>query len=203
MNLSPDVLLLAAGRATRFGSNKLHAPFADSTILGTVLRIMSEARQAGVAAGALVVYRADDLVARNTAEAAGCRCIANEWPEAGLAASLRLGLEQLAVGSAPAALILLADQPRLQLDTIAALVHAWRTTSATCLRPRYAGEPDAPGHPVLLARSAWHLTGSLTGDRGLAPLFEQGLLRPFLVDVPGTNPDIDTPSDLEALRGHA
>jgi CTP:molybdopterin cytidylyltransferase MocA len=52
---------------------------------------------------------------------------------------------------------------------------------------------------VLLDRAAWPLALALTGDRGMSQVIAQ---RPDLVrylDLPGTNPDVDTQAELAAL----
>ena len=76
------------------------------------------------------------------------------------------------------------------------LLSAWSRTGRPVTRPRYAGEPDTPGHPVLLDRTIWERTRELEGDSGFAPLLRKYPNLVTTVDVPGTNPDINTPSDL-------
>jgi CTP:molybdopterin cytidylyltransferase MocA len=66
--------------------------------------------------------------------------------------------------------------------------------------PRYA--EGGGSNPLLLRREAFDLVDEATGDRGLGPLLEA---RPELVlevPVPGRNPDVDTPADLDALQTH-
>ena len=62
--------------------------------------------------------------------------------------------------------------------------------------PRYSD--GLPGNPVLLEREAWPLALGLAGDRGMSQVFgsQPELVRH--VDVPGSNPDIDTQADLAA-----
>jgi CTP:molybdopterin cytidylyltransferase MocA len=52
----------------------------------------------------------------------------------------------------------------------------------------------------LLNRSVWHLAHQLDGDHGFAGLANQASVRVVTLDVPGDNPDIDTPADLQALE---
>lgn len=142
----------------------------------------------------------------------GVRVVLNDDPPAGLSRSLRLGLDAIAEDGAPgepgasggpgepgAAVVLLGDQPRVRPSVVAALVAAWRAGAGPIVAPRYAGAGGAPGNPVLLDRSAWSLAGTLSGDTGMAAVMRA---RPELVsylDVPGDNPDVDTPADLAAL----
>lgn len=65
------------------------------------------------------------------------------------------------------------------------------------MRPRYADRPGEPGHPVLLHRQLWPEVATLEGDEGAGALLRGRAVT--LVDVPGRNPDIDTPADLAAF----
>jgi CTP:molybdopterin cytidylyltransferase MocA len=53
---------------------------------------------------------------------------------------------------------------------------------------------------VLLDRALWPLARDLTGDRGLGELLGSRPEAVSLVDVPGANPDVDTPADLRQLE---
>ena len=88
----------------------------------------------------------------------------------------------------------------MTLDVIEALVRAWRDRGVDVVRPRYAGSPEVPGHPVLLDRSIWPLVDRLKGDSGLAGLLDFHEFPVTVVDVPGSNPDVDTPADLLLLK---
>jgi CTP:molybdopterin cytidylyltransferase MocA len=148
---------------------------------------------------AVVRDRAGPLAA--LLEADGCTLVEAPDADRGLAYSLRAGVEAAAaaVPPGPAALVIaLADQPDLDPAVVEALVARWRATGADAVRPRYSGEPDVPGHPVLLDRRVWPMARTLEGDAGLAPLLRGGRVKLQLVDVPGRNPDIDTRAELAA-----
>jgi hypothetical protein len=51
---------------------------------------------------------------------------------------------------------------------------------------------------VLLDRCVWPLCRRAVGDSGLAGLLPTAAI----IDVPGANPDIDTPADLHLLEEH-
>ena len=84
---------------------------------------------------------------------------------------------------------------------MAVLVAAWHERLGVLIRPRYARSPDEPGHPVLLDRSLWQLADRLKGDAGVGRLLTAGAPGVALIDVSGTNPDVDTPADLHLLEG--
>ena len=78
-----------------------------------------------------------------------------------------------------------------------ALVGAANAAEQSVVVPRNAA--GGGGNPALVRRAAWHLAVAVRGDRGLGPMLAD---RPDLVlrvDVAGSNPDVDTAQDLEAL----
>jgi len=95
--------------------------------------------------------------------------------------------------------IVLADQPMVREEVLAALRNAW-LGGAGIVRPVYRGDPDTPGHPVLIDRSRWQLVEDVQGDRGLGPALESHTDWVMTVMVEGSNPDIDTPADLAVLE---
>jgi CTP:molybdopterin cytidylyltransferase MocA len=201
---APHALILAAGEGTRFGGPKLLALLRGKPLAQYVIDAVALARSSGVLAGAVAVVARDDAPLRDLFQCHGIEVVESDHPARGLAHSLRLGLETLAsAGQRPwveAAMVLLADQPMVRVTTIAALVTTWRQGFSTIIRPRYALHPEEPGHPVLLGRPAWPLANEAQGDRGIGIILGKRPTLVTLVDVPGANPDIDTPADLAALE---
>ncbi|MFZ5623606.1 MAG: nucleotidyltransferase family protein [Gemmatimonadota bacterium] len=196
--------VLAAGLGRRFGGNKLMASLDGRPVLAHVLACVAAARDAGLLAGGVAVLPPHAPAMAQLVREAGLRIEVNPHPELGLASSLRAALKVLARvhGSPPveAALIVLGDQPRLDIGVIARLITARGETDRAVIRPRYAARPDEPGHPLLVARSIWPLAESLGGDRGLGELLRTRSDLVHVVPVGGANPDIDTPADLAALE---
>ncbi len=189
-------IVLAAGAATRFGSQKLLAPLHDRPVLQHVLD--------AVAASALdevVVVLGDDAasIARAISWRAERRAV-NPRPQDGLSSSLRIGLDAAAEDpSADAVVVVLGDQPSLRPAVIEAVIAAAAGSDRPFVRARYAD--DGAPNPVLVRRGGWAMAAGLTGDRGLGPLLGS---RPDLVaEVPveGSNPDVDTPADLDRVSG--
>ena len=165
--------------------------------------MVQDAQARGILAQAEVVIAEPDEQAWRLVEAFGLRLVVNQASHLGLSHSLRLGIESLEERSptdAAAALIFLADQPRVQSAVVEALVEAWKTGSGPMIRPRYQAYREIPGHPVLLDRSIWPVIQHLSGDRGLAGVLEIISQPVVMLDVPGDNPDVDTPADLQALE---
>ena len=125
--------MLAAGEATRFGSPKQRLFLPD--VLAAVAR--SSVGDVVVVTGAHEVETGARVV----------HCA--EW-KLGPGASLRCGLRAL---DAEAAVIVLADGPRLDPRAVDRVVDAWRRGAGDRLAATYDGGNRS--HPVLLARSAW------------------------------------------------
>ncbi len=195
-------VVLAAGAGTRFGGAKLLANFRGRPLVAHVASTLAQALAAGTLAGGVAVLPAGDTGLAWHFDTAGLRLVENPRAAEGMATSLQCGLTALAPLGHPrpgAALIVLADQPLLRLEVIEQLVAEWRRGGRT-VRPRYLSDPAAPGHPVLLDRAAWHLAEQLTGDRGLGTVLGSGTTHAATIDVPGVNPDVDTPLDLTRLE---
>ena len=193
-------LILAAGQGRRFGGGKLHALYRGQPLLSCVLDVVAVARKRGLLDGGHVVIAADDERALSLARARWLGTVINDAPELGLSHSVRLGLTAIEgqASDAVAALVFLGDQPLVRADVVEALIG--RADSGSIVRPRYEARPDAPGHPVLLARSVWARARELKGDRGFSALLDSSPHETVLLDVKGDNPDVDTPADLKALE---
>jgi len=204
MPLRTHALVLAAGQGRRFGGGKLHALYRGHPLLSYVLDVVEVARKRGLLDGGHVVVAAGDERALTLARARELGTVINDAPELGLSHSVRLGLAALEAGAieeSEAALVFLGDQPLVRTDVVEALVAAWKHRSGPIIRPRYEARPDAPGHPVLLARSIWARARQLEGDRGFSALLDSSPPETVTLDVKGDNPDVDTRADLNALEG--
>jgi CTP:molybdopterin cytidylyltransferase MocA len=190
-------VVLAAGAGSRFGGDKLLAKLAGRSLLDHVLGTI---RDAGLQETIVVMGpAAAELEA--IAMARDARVVHNPRPEDGLSSSVRIGLAAL-TGTGPAdtldaALVLLGDQPRTSIAMIRALLAADVPEGRSIVIPRYAGGGGA--NPALLLRSAWPLAAELQGDRGFGPLIHDHPELVVEVELPGDNPDVDTPTDLARI----
>lgn len=152
-------LVLAAGSARRFGSDKLSAPFHSEPLVHHAIR----AARAAPVARVIVV--------------AGERVDLGEWagsPEVevlriastALSESLKAGIA--AAGDAAGALVFLGDMPLVPHDIAGRL--------AMALGDNFAAVPcfgQSNGHPVLLARRAFAEIARLDDDEGAGRLLKQ------------------------------
>jgi len=189
-------VILAAGRARRFGSPKVLAILDGRPLLQHVVDRLGAA---GV--DELIVVLGADAAAAEDAVTwpPSTSRVLNPAPERGLASSLAIGAAAaLARTPRPEALLIaLGDQPRIDPAVIGALL-ATDPSHAVAV-PRYPTGADP--NPVLLRRAAFGLLDEVTGDRGLRPVLARHPELVVEVPVAGANPDVDTPADLAALEG--
>jgi molybdenum cofactor cytidylyltransferase len=185
-------LVLAAGEASRFGSDKLAASLDGRPLLDHVI----DALRAAPLREIVVVTRRG----RGIPQALDLRGVVNPTPADGLSSSLRVGLAAIAeLSGAPveAVLIALGDQPRVDPAVIRRLLDAARSTNRPIIVPTY--DDDASPNPVLLFRAAFALAEEASGDRGLGPVLAARPELVLAVPVAGANPDVDTRADLDRL----
>jgi molybdenum cofactor cytidylyltransferase len=186
-------LLLAAGRARRFGSAKLLAGL-DGVPLARHAALA--AREAGIPITAVVPPDGAALAA-----AAGVPWIATPSGVApGVALSIRTGLLALPP-STMAVLILLADMPRITPATLRQLAAAL-TGPGDIVVPVHRHQR---GNPVGWGRDHWPALMALDGDRGGGVLLDglAGHVLRVAVDDPGILQDVDTPAELERLHNQS
>lgn len=190
-------VVLAAGKAERFGREKLTVEYQGRPLLAHVLQTIATAIKEGTLASGVVVLRPEARQIENLTREAGLIPVVNPKAEAGISESLRVGIAAVtAVDGTGAILVFPGDQPHVRLEVIIQLVQAWRTGSGPVIRPRYTADPDAPNHPVLLDSTVWPLVSQLSGDTGFASVFHRKPELVTTIDVSGRNPDVDTPRDV-------
>lgn len=184
-------LLLAAGGARRFGSQKLVAPLAGEPLVRHAARALIACTDSAIAVvgnGAAIVESAlNDLkiaVVQNP-----------DW-STGLASSLRCGIAALPA-DAEAVVVMLGDQPQIDPAVIRAVIDTWRHSGRAIVAARY---DEVQGHPVLFAREVFDELLALEGDRGAKSVIERIADRLAYLDVAAPAPrDVDTPRDLNLL----
>src|SRR5689334_16705585 len=104
-------LLLAAGRGSRFGGDKLQASLRGTPMLGYVAATIDTAIRAGTLARCVAVVAAGDGAVRQLIVDCGFEAVENDDPASGISGSIRHGLGAFAGDPAiGAALIVLGDQ---------------------------------------------------------------------------------------------
>jgi molybdenum cofactor cytidylyltransferase len=188
-------VILAAGRSSRMGSNKLLEVLRGKPMLEHVLLTT----EASVARPMVLVsgHQAEAV----TAVAAGfpVEVVLNPRFAEGLSTSLRAGIAALP-GDVEAAVVLLGDMPDVTPGLIDRLVAALgERPDAIAAVPSLDG---AWGNPVVLSRSLFEEVTRLSGDAGARKLLEGRAERVVVVPVDDAAValDLDTPEALAAAR---
>jgi molybdenum cofactor cytidylyltransferase len=184
-------LLLAAGGATRFGSQKLVAPLKGEPLVRYAADVLAEGTDAMI-----VVVGNDADSVRDALRGCDARLIENGDWATGLASSLRCGISTLGPET-EAVVVALGDQPGIDPEVIRSVIALWRTTRSPIVATRYDG---VRGHPVLFDRSLFAELGELTGDVGAKPILDRSPERVVYLDLAAAVPrDVDTRRDLDDL----
>ncbi len=187
-------VVLAAGRGTRFGGDKVVAPLRGTA----VVRHVVDRLQAGGLAPIVVIVAPGSEEARRALDGTGVAIVENPQRDEGLSASLRLGVASLPE-TIDGFVVALGDQPDIDPQLVTRMVDVWRDSNAAAVVPEYA---DGRGNPVLFDDTMRRHLAQLTGDAGARELLERMGDRVVTLSVEGKAPrDVDTPEDLRALEG--
>ena len=182
-------MVLAAGSSTRMGENKLLLRLDGESL---IRRVVSRALAAGLDP-VIVVLGFERERAEKELEGLRCRTVFNPDHAEGQHTSFRAGIAAVPE-SAPAAVVLLADMPRVTPEMISALVARWHDTPTPLVVSEYAGV-HAP--PTLYARSLFPEIASMSGDGCGKQVVRRHRDEASAVSWPAeTMADVDVPADL-------
>ncbi|WP_404299499.1 NTP transferase domain-containing protein [Alicycliphilus denitrificans] len=195
-------VLMAAGAGRRLG----HVPKslllrAGEPLLLRQIRLLA---QAGAAHIVVVLGHHAQALQAVLAQArvppgVSLRWAVNAAPDEGPGSSLRCGLAALPP-EAGTLLVLLADQPLLELADVQAMLAAWQARAAgvELVVPQHAGQP---GHPIVFGAALRQAVMQAAGGQGVR---EWRRAHPAQVQAVALQherctTDVDTPEDLQRL----
>ncbi len=186
-------VLLAAGRGSRFGGDKLLHPLED----GVAIAAHAARNLLAVLPDVVAVVRWGDFPLYDMLEQEGCLVTMFQGAARGMGASLAHGIAQSR--NADGWLVALADMPGISPQTIKRILEALGT-AALIAAPAYKGER---GHPVGFGAAMRDELLALDGDQGARAVLERHLDEVKLIecDDAGILLDVDRKTDLAALRG--
>ena len=186
-------ILLAAGSASRFGSNKLLHPL----LTGLPIAVTAARNLKAVLPNSIAVVRpgAEELSA--LLEAEGLRVVVCANADEGMGASLACAAE--AAGDAEGYLVALADMPFIRASSMDAVREAL-AGGAPLAAPYFRSRR---GHPVGIAGRFRGELLAARGDEGAKKLLAAHAADLVKIPVgdPGVIRDIDTPADLAPPLG--
>lgn len=193
-------IIPASGFSKRMGSQKLLLPWRNKVLLEHVI----ETANLSALNGVFAVIPAEDQERKRIAMNAGSHIVNNTEPGLGIGHSIALGISQIPK-TADAVMILLGDQPELQLGVIERLLTAFAQVygdklplSKLIFQTRYAD--GKIGHPILFSKEFFPVLSRLKGDQGGKQIIQNNNRYINYVDSQYSYPpDIDTKIEYESL----
>lgn len=186
--------MLAAGGSSRFGAPK---QLVEHGGVPVVRRAAMAALEAGARSVVVVLGADSDKVLPALVGLPGVRVALNTRWEQGLASSLASGLSALAENpEIDAALVMLADQPFIDAYALRNLIDAFGPNRIVA-----SAYSNTIGVPAIIGREHFAELSMLEGDRGAGPWLRERRSTVTAIPLPASPLDIDTPEDVERLRG--
>lgn len=167
-------IVMAAGNARRFGSNKLDARVEGKTLLRRALEAVPAA--------------CFDRVA-----------VVTQYPRPDLGLSHTIALGMARMQDMDGVMFQVSDQPLLRRDSVEQLVEVYRSHPDRLVA---LGHDGVRGNPCLFPASLFPELLALEGDHGGSAVIRRHEERLLLVEAsPRELTDVDTPQALEVLTG--
>jgi len=181
-------VLLAAGRSTRMGTDKLSLRYKGEPVLQ---RSLAPLIGSALVNEVIVVVNASFS---QPIDRSSCTVVVNREADSGMASSLRTGV-MAASALADAYLVCLGDMPAITEALITTLVEAYRRTDRKIVVPVYEGRK---GHPVIFDSACKERLLRIEGDVGARAIIRENpeMVACVAVDDPGVVFDVDTPGNL-------
>lgn len=188
-------IVLAAGRSTRMGANKLVATLDGRPLVGHV----ADAARASSAAEIIVVTGHEGERVRELLGGDRLQFVDNPDYADGLSTSVAAGIGAVS-GTCEGALVLLGDMPRITATMIDRMIAAAEAAPEDAIIVATHG--GRRGNPVLWPRRYFGRLAAVTGDAGgrsLIAEFGDRIVPVELGEAAGI--DLDTPAELAAAGG--
>ena len=146
----------------------------------------------------IVVTGANAELSRRELDGLDVREVFNPLWEAGMASSIRAGVEGL-ISAAPdvaAAVFILCDQPHVTAEVVSGLLVAHHATGSPVVASKYGG---SFGVPALFVRALFAELARLEGAAGAKQVIKRYASEAHFLPFPGGEVDVDTPGDFVRL----
>lgn len=188
-------VVLAAGRSTRMGRPKMVLPWGNTTVIGNVVRVLHQAEISRIT----VVTGGARIQVEGALSEFEVQLVFNpSFAREEMLVSLQCGLGVLGE-EIEAALVVLGDQPQIELEVVQAILGRYRSTRAAFVVPSFRMRR---GHPWLVDRQLWRAILELDPNSTLRDLLNMhaNQIDYLNVDTPCVLRDLDTPEDYQRER---
>ncbi len=190
-----SLIVLAAGRSKRFGSNKLLFKLNGDTLIERIVRRSSESKANEVIV--VVGHEADKIMA--ILKNLSCKIIFNRIFEQGQSSSVVAGVK-FAKDHARAVMILPGDMPLMRTEFINKVIDEYHSTQAAMVATSHQGKM---GHPILIDAALFDKVLKIREETfGLKEVIKENYAELRLVEVEsqGVLTDLDVHEDLIRLK---
>lgn len=181
-------VVVAAGLSSRMGRPKQLLPYGEYTIIEQIVSVLLQYTLAEV----VVVTGHERKAIEAKLAPWPIRSVFNpDYRSGEMLSSLQYGLSAL-TPEIEAALVVLGDQPQLEVAVVQHLVETYRANKSRLLIPKFQ---ERRGHPILIDRTYWPDILALTADRTLRDIIvlHAADIDYVKVETDSILRDIDTP----------
>ena len=188
-------VVLAAGCSRRMGRPKMILPWGETTVIAQVANVLLAAGVDDV----LVVTGAERENVESALNGMPVRTVFNpDFANGEMLLTLQVGLAALE-GDAEAALVVLGDQPQIEISVVRSIIAAFNQGRGVVVVPSYQRRR---GHPWLLARFLWDALLELDPTVTMRQFLDRQTSDIYYVNMNTLSilQDIDTPEDYQRLQ---
>ena len=189
------VLLLAAGKSSRFGSPKQLLKWKNSNLLQHAIKTASDSNASDV----FLVLGANYDQIMEMIHTDSVEVIRNQSWEKGLGNSIAFGVNQILEKEikVDGILLMLADQPLIDSDYLNSIIDTFEVGTNQIIASSYLN--GKKGVPVLFDKCFFEQLSNIKGDKGAKTLLDNYANKVISVDGGNNLLDIDTIDDYEGL----
>jgi molybdenum cofactor cytidylyltransferase len=194
-NQQIGAIVLAAGQSRRMGQPKMSLPWGNTTVIAQVVEVLLTARLTKI----YVITGSRREQVEKALESLPAQTLFNpQFAGNDMVHSLQIGLSALK-SDFTAALVVLGDQPQIELDTVQQLIIAYQATSLPLIVPSYQ---HRRGHPWLVGSSFWPEILAIRSPATLRDFLNAHAEQIHYLNVnsPSILRDLDTPADYARER---
>jgi molybdenum cofactor cytidylyltransferase len=147
-NRPVSAIVLAAGLSSRMGQPKMVLPWGETTVIRKVVSVLESTFVSEI----IVVTGGGCKQVESALADSSARMILNPYhANMSMVTSLQIGIKALSEKSV-ATLVVLGDQPQVEVQTVRNLLRKFWQTEAEIIVPSYE---NRRGHPWLVSRKLW------------------------------------------------
>jgi len=186
------LLVLAAGFSTRMGSQKLLLNVEGESLVRYLTKRLLTTKVDGI----VIITNSAFPEVKAEVKEMPVVILENNQAQLGMSTSLKRGIAYLMERHVSAAIVVLADQPEINVNIINSMANEYRSSKQAILQAHYL---NTPSHPVLFSSRLYAKLLEITGDNGAKQILRENRDSVHYVHINEYAPiDIDTLDEYQA-----